>query len=349
MKKMFLILVLVVFSLGCPQHPAPDTTTVPTELPFYYDITYASGATHIEWGSFEFNADTSGNANLIAKRGMYMEVRKDFTLTDEELLEIYKAVIVNDFFSLDSSYKNPAIMDGGWESIGITVEEYTKTVRVTNAHQPQFDAITAKIMGLVTEKLGVNALDMRPACPEKRIECKDWPNIYKCAGSKCDLSTDACEEWAEFCEWDPEKPPEELPPAVELTPEYCDKLSNREECIEHCFWNFCSQDLCDTLVFEAPECTECGAGCCEQCDDLSSCTAGLGCGVAWVLPSGGAYEFGGCQNMDLCMGTEEICSILSNNYQGYEVAAAIEEDSSIAATYQELSELLEESYSSNCN
>jgi len=341
MKKIFLILVLVIFSLGCP-----ETIPEPTELPDDFEVTYSSGAMHIEWGGFEFKADASGKAYLINTRGMAMEIRKDFTVTDEELLEIYKAAVVNDFFSLNDSYEDPFVMDGGWSEISIRANGSRKKVSVSNYYNDQFDNVKGAISKLATLKLGNYAFSSNffDGCDEKRIECEERP-MFECDGdAECTISDFACEEWGEYCEWDYDGET----PAGELTPEYCDKLQNREECIDYCTYTDCSEELCDTMVFEAPECTECSPGCCEQCDTLSYCTSVIGCDVAWVLPMDGAWEFGGCSNIDLCMSPEEACNSLSSNYQGYEVAAVTEENPDIAGIYQNISILLESAYSDNC-
>ncbi|MFH1391115.1 MAG: hypothetical protein ABIH20_02270 [Candidatus Diapherotrites archaeon] len=336
------VVLLIIFFSGCPK-----TIPEPTELPDDFEITYSSGAMHLEWGGFEFKAAASGKAYLINTMGMEMEVRKDFTVTYEELLEIYKAAVVNDFFSLNDSYEDPFVMDGGWSKISIYANGSRKNVSISNYQNDQFDAVSSKVAGLVTSKLGTDAFfpNFFDYCDEQRIECIERPMIYKCPDAKCDISDPVCDEWAEYCSWDYGEIPT---PTGELTPVYCDKLQNREECIDYCTWNDCSQELCDTLVFEAPECTECSPGCCEHCTDLSYCTSIIGCDVAWILPMDGAWEFGGCSNIDLCMGSEEACAGLSSNYQGYEVAAATEENSDIAGIYQSISALLESAYLDNC-
>ncbi|MAG18109.1 MAG: hypothetical protein CL944_01390 [Candidatus Diapherotrites archaeon] len=337
---LFLALILILLFSGCSQPPEPE----PTELPNDFEITYTSHAMHLDWGGFEFETSASGNASLINTMGLAMEARKDFSVTKEELLEVYKVIVANNFFSLNESYYDPSIMDGGEEVISITAHGNSKRVSVVNFYQPQFDAVGAKISELITKKLGLNAFDMKSFCSEKKIECEERP-LFECGDAECAISDDACEEWSEYCAWDSSEDPTH---PLELTPEYCNKLQNREECIEHCSDDLCSQELCDTLMFEASECTECGPGCCEKCTNLSSCSLTF-CEVAWVLPYGGAWEFGGCQNINLCMSFEETCASLSNNYEGYAVAVAVEDDSETAKLYQEISELLEQAYADECN
>jgi len=197
--SLVLILLLIsIFLLGCTEDIAPKN---PEKISF----SYSSGAMHMEWGSFEISVDSAGNGYKINKMGLYMEVKKEFSFTQEEINEVYDVAVKNNFYSLNDSYEDPFIMDGGWERLSITVDGSTKTVQSSNYNLPQVDAVSLKIYSLVDSKLGTNAISnvFRDACPEKKIECsgitEDKCALLDSSGLEFEECY-ACVEWSHYCE-----------------------------------------------------------------------------------------------------------------------------------------------------
>ena len=336
MKKIICLLIIsIVFLSGCPTVPEP------TELPDDFDLTYSSGATHIDWGWYELKVGVDGKAVFTKGAGMAMKKSYSFEATEEELLEIYKSAVKNNFFSLLEEYQDPFVMDGGWSEIEIRADGSSKKVSVINFSQEQFDEIKSKIASLIIAKLGEDAFSLAffEYCDEMKTECSSLTG--ECLDDiECELKTYECEEWAYYCSWDA---------VTDLTSEYCDVLENREECIDFCINEQCSDELCDALLFEAPGCTECSPGCCEMCTNLDLCYNTLGCQTQWIHPSGESWQFGGCANMNLCADLAELCNYLGFSYQGFAYEAYIEENPEKAEVYNTLSINLESIYSSECN
>jgi len=177
------------FLLGCVENPPENPETL--------SFSYSSGAMHLDWGSYEVNVEPSGNGTLIKKMGMSMELQKTFSLSQGEMKEVFDTASKNGFFSLNDSYDDPFIMDGGWSRISISTDSSTKTVSMSNYSLQQFSAVESKIISLVTNKLGANAFslsDFKNYCPTKLAECSSIGT--ECGSKECY----DCEEWIYFCE-----------------------------------------------------------------------------------------------------------------------------------------------------
>ncbi len=136
--------------------------------------------------------------------------------------------------------------------------------------------------------------------------------------------------------------------SVDFTPEYCGKAENSKACVDYCSSQFCSEKLCDAMVFDAEGCTECGPGCCSYCSNLDSCYLTDGCTIAWVHPSGESWEFGGCENTNFCGTVEDICNYISVSEQGSANTAALEEDNVKKAEYHTVAEEFEKLFAEEC-
>ena len=261
------ILLLTFLLFGCTDSNAPKN---PEKISF----SYSSGAMHLDWGSFEIIVDEEGNGTYYDRMGMSMELEKKFTLTKEEMREVFDIAAKNGFYSLNDSYNDPSIMDGGWNKLSITTDDYTKTVNLSNYNLPQFSEVSSKIYSLANEKLGANGLsnNFKDYCPEKKIECNEFSE-EQCnaldSSEKDYLDCYDCVEWEEYCEWGGKK--------FVANVEICNLLENRVNCIDYCLNNICVEAVCDALMFEADECTQCSPGCCSLCSDLDSCTSGFIC------------------------------------------------------------------------
>ncbi|MBN2127178.1 MAG: hypothetical protein JW703_02170 [Candidatus Diapherotrites archaeon] len=157
------------------------------ELPADFKLNYSSGAMHLDWGSNEFEVNTLGNAVYLDKIGMNMVLKYEFTATKEELIEIYKTAVKNNFFSLNNE-SDPSIMDGGWNKISITADGKNNTVTMTNTYNNQFDAVEKEINKLIKLKIpqAFEYDSFQNACPEKETEC-------------IESNSKECIEWKEFC------------------------------------------------------------------------------------------------------------------------------------------------------
>ncbi len=162
------------------------------------------------------------------------------------------------------------------------------------------------------------------------------------------------------CIWPPE-PPESNENNIPLSPpkypaltseptaKYCDTPANRGgPCVDFCSKNTCLEELCDALMFEVEGCTECSPGCCSLCTNLDSCESTKACRIAWIHPSGESWQFGGCENANLCAGKEEECNDKFVSFQGYRYSSLIEEDQTKAAEYSQKSDELQDAYNAEC-
>lgn len=326
MKALYLLIPLVsaVLLSGCPQPPPGH--------PGDFSFEYSSASPEGEWSTFyHLVVDSSGNATFTKKMRTALEKTYTFAVTEEQRIEIYGLVVENDFFSLLDNYGDPSAPADGWEYVTVTANSKTKKVaRYDYYSVPAFDIVLLEIMDVLSSEFGENAFAFDPLkedCDGKKTYCEGKDTVE-------------CNDWKAFCDWQEEQP--------ELTLEYCEPLENREECIDYCTDNNCSEELCEALLFEPDDCTECSPGCCSFCGDLDSCAEHTYCRTVWVHPTGESWQFGGCENLDFCMDTEEACEYLFYSYQGYSYISAIEEDQNKALEYSALAALLEEFYNEGC-
>ncbi len=329
MKKIVLILIVLVLLFGCPIIDPPKKLE---KLPDDFKLKYTSGAMHKEWGWYEFEADSTGSAVFTKGMEMALEKKFEFTATKEELLKIYNTAVEKGFFNLNDGYSDDSIQDGGAESIAFTANGNYKRVGMTNYSLEQFDAVESEIVKLIQSRAGENAfdLDFIEECPERELECKG-------------VESEECYSWQSLCGWK-----DSGNGNGQISAEYCDKLENREECFLYCLENQCTVELCDALMFDAPECFSCETGCCSKCNDLDSCFESGSCSVAWIHPSGESWQFGGCENVNLCLDSAGICDYIFTSYQGFRYTSLIEEDLEQSILYEELADELQALYNKEC-
>ena len=201
---LIIVLLIGLFLLvGC----TGDSGIVP-ENPQEISFSYGSGAMHLDWGSFEVKVDSLGVGTLTKKMGEGMELQKSFSVTEAELKDVYVTAYKSGFFSLNESYDDPFIMDGGWSRITINYDEKTKTVLMKNYFLQQFDTVELKISSLIIKKLGANAFDLsefRNLCPQKEGECKSFIMSANCdpdAPSEVSEECFVCLDWFDYCDWE---------------------------------------------------------------------------------------------------------------------------------------------------
>jgi hypothetical protein len=157
MKKFLAALLVVsIFLSGCLSGFEPAS-----ELPEDFELHYATGAMHKEWGVFYFDVDSQGNAVFTKTQGFDQEEELSAHASKEELLAIYNSALANGFFALQDEYQDPSIMDGGWDEITIKAGGLTKTVNLQNYDLEEFTAIETEINRLIISKLGEGAFSMK--------------------------------------------------------------------------------------------------------------------------------------------------------------------------------------------
>jgi len=329
---------------GCLEPPNPP----PGNLPADFEFSYSSGATHLEWGAYYFNADSQGNASFLKKMGTTLWKEYNFKLSEQERDNLYQTFIEKNFSALNGEYQDQAVIDGGWDEISFTANGSEKTVSLINYSMdlPQFRDVEEKIKEALSAHVEdpFNFEDLKQECGGKKQLCEGKERIdCKEAGIECpEPYYIDCGEWGEYCFWEEEA-------SSPTNPEYCNLLANRKECNEYCSNNYCSEELCDTLKYEAPACNSCTQGCCSLCTSLDSCSENEFCEVVWIHPSGEGWQFSSCENKNFCADQYEKCADLSLAYQGYSYHSAIEENPEKAAGYAQKSEELQEEYVSSCS
>jgi len=182
MKKVVFALILLVILSGCNEPPQTG------EVPVDFDVSYSTGAAHIEWGSTEIHLSHDGTGYMKKTMGRFMETTKNFSVTKSDLQEVYNSVVKNNFFSLNNSYEDPFVMDGGFERATITADGSTKTVNLVNITNERFDAVTTSIYSVVNSKIETQNINFGDYCDAKKSGCEK-------------SFTPECEEWNELCEW----------------------------------------------------------------------------------------------------------------------------------------------------
>jgi len=217
LKKVFLILILIVFVFGCPNPPQPPET-----LPADFEVSYDSGATHLEWGHYELSIDSQGKAVFEKTMETALSKKYEFDVSESERKKIFDAVVINNFFGLNDNYNDPSIMDGGFTKISIKANGKRKTVLVVNSSVDQFDKVENEIGRLITHKIGEEAFsfqDLMDEYPEKEIpkefycikdddcaecsnsECsnKDFVEEANCPGNRCGTYIKECKCVSNYC------------------------------------------------------------------------------------------------------------------------------------------------------
>jgi hypothetical protein len=181
---------LVVASLlffGCVDLSPPLEST-PSDFKLVYE---PFSAMSMDRWSVLINSDDSGVvthfAGLLKKEYL-------FNLTKEEVLSIANSVKSNSFFSMNESYVNLNVMDGGGARLTVTMNGVTKKVSVTNYDHPSFTNIKNLIYPSVFEKAGIqnmydlDANDLLSGCDLALAGCLDENKDYLCnvTRSLCD-------------------------------------------------------------------------------------------------------------------------------------------------------------------
>ncbi|MCP6718374.1 MAG: hypothetical protein KJI70_02450 [Patescibacteria group bacterium] len=103
------------------------------------------GSCHTSWGWNILKINTDGFVLLDIGKVIETEKSENYFLTNDQLLEIYKTVIVNIFFWTQKNYSNPIAVDGFCQNLKIIAEEKEHEIFVGNKNIKQVNNITGKI------------------------------------------------------------------------------------------------------------------------------------------------------------------------------------------------------------
>jgi len=145
--------------------------TVGTIVPSDFSLEYQFGACHAEWGRTNLKVDNNGNVNVESTQGFFRE-EKQYSLSKDELTSIYQAFLKNNFFSLESEYRNTGIIDGGCSSLELKADDKTHKVSMVNQTPNQITKIT-KILLQIMELKDKNwqQIDRKQICTKAKVAC----------------------------------------------------------------------------------------------------------------------------------------------------------------------------------
>ncbi len=150
MKYLILVLGLIIAFSGCSE-------PVINEMPDDFSFEYSTGAMHAEWGVYSFNSDTKGNSKFVVEAENEIKKSQDFQVSEDDRQKVYNAVMINNFFDLQSEYTDAFIMDGGFSKISVTANGQSKTVTLNNFHQDKFENVQAAINEIILKYVGEDA------------------------------------------------------------------------------------------------------------------------------------------------------------------------------------------------
>lgn len=142
--SILLLTLMTASPAGCwtEQTSLPMIDRVPKDLFIFDDF----GGCRAELGRTEVSIDANGQGlyeegrgglKLLEGQKFENEIfRKTFVLNETELLGLLDEIEESGFYDLDDSYHNPGVYDGYCESIAITRNNTTKSVRVSNMAAP---------------------------------------------------------------------------------------------------------------------------------------------------------------------------------------------------------------------
>lgn len=152
---------------GETSKPKTGASNVPSDFSLEYDL----GACHAEWGRSSLKVDNNGNVAVELSQGFFREDKR-YSLSRDELANIYKAFLENDFFKLDPEYRNTGIIDGGCSSLKLEADGKSHKVSMINQTPSQMTKIT-KILLQIMELKDKNwqQVDRKQMCAKAKIAC----------------------------------------------------------------------------------------------------------------------------------------------------------------------------------
>lgn len=152
---------------GETSKPKTGTSSVPSDFSLEYDL----GACHAEWGRSNLKVDNNGNVTVKLSQGFFQE-DKQYSLSRDELANIYKAFLENDFFKLEPEYRNTKIIDGGCSSLKLEADGKSHKVSMINQTPSQMTKIT-KILLQIMELKDKNwqQVNRKQICTKAKIAC----------------------------------------------------------------------------------------------------------------------------------------------------------------------------------
>jgi hypothetical protein len=129
----------------------PQSVSVPPD----FEITYASGPLHADWGG-GVNVTVQANGRVTekeqtqpARRGVRPDEKvTTYTITKDEVKRLYAQVVACRFFELKDRYWNEKIRDGGSQSLRVTAGGKSRTVTTYYYTVEQFNRVTDLLLGI---------------------------------------------------------------------------------------------------------------------------------------------------------------------------------------------------------
>ena len=155
MKKTYkivaiLFVIFTIIFISCSKDKEPVFVFDPADSGIYYE----SGAEHEEWGKSTFEILKGGKSTYNKYEHLELKETHTFETSEAELAKILNIAGQNGFLSLNDEYEDPAIMDGGYDTITIHYGDNSKTVTLKNYHILEFSLIESEIYKLFSEKIG---------------------------------------------------------------------------------------------------------------------------------------------------------------------------------------------------
>lgn len=121
-------------------------------LPDYFEIEYYNRTSLSSWHILKINSTGEVILEYYFKK---LKEQKHYNLTNQELYEIYKEIIINNFFELnETNYSDNIIYDGNVLSLMVKADGKEHTVTNKYGHLEQIYNITEKIMKILDSKDG---------------------------------------------------------------------------------------------------------------------------------------------------------------------------------------------------
>jgi len=185
MKKfsLVLLLTLLVLVIGCTH--LPPITEVPDDLKITLDPIFGLAPP----GDYIIVINADGSGELVHTLGA-LEKKYNFTVTDEELLEILNTAQDNGFYSMAETNVDQTVLDAGGSRVEIMMNGNTTSVSAVGFGFDNFYTIVEKIEQVSSQRVGFDFFE-----PQTLIDlCKNVNEVCPKADTlECDIAIFDCE------------------------------------------------------------------------------------------------------------------------------------------------------------
>ncbi|MBI2315418.1 hypothetical protein HYU93_05195 [Candidatus Daviesbacteria bacterium] len=159
-------------------------------VPNDFEARYSWGACHTEWGRNDLKINKEGNTELALSSGFFKENKK-YSFSPQEIAEIYGSFVQNNFFSLNSEYRDKNIIDGDCSTLTLKANGKSYEVAMINQSPNQAVKITEKLLQILKSKdSNYSKINKKQLCDEIKVACVTGKE-YK--GASCDFWNKSCE------------------------------------------------------------------------------------------------------------------------------------------------------------